>query len=77
MLKDMMSHFELFQPADLDNAFDLLDRFGEDCWTIAGGQDSLDWFKDRSKQPSAVIDLAGIRGSRASGRPPTASRSEP
>ena len=62
MLKDMMSHFELFQPADLDNAFDLLDRFGEDCWTIAGGQDSLDWFKDRSKQPSAVIDLAGIPG---------------
>ena len=62
MLKDMMPHFELFQPADLDNVFDLLDRFGEDCWTIAGGHDSLDWFKDRSKQPSAVIDLAGVPG---------------
>jgi len=60
MLKDMMPHFELFQPADMDNAFELLDRYGEDCWTIAGGHDSLDWFKDRSKQPSAVIDLAGI-----------------
>lgn len=62
MLKDMMPHFELFQPADLANAFDLLDRFGEDCWTIAGGHDSLGWFKDRGKQPSAVIDLAGIPG---------------
>ena len=60
MLKDMMSHFELYQPADVDNAFDLLDRFGAECWTIAGGHDSLAWFKDRGKQPSAVIDLAGI-----------------
>ena len=60
MLNDMMSHFELFQPVDVDNAFDLLDRYGEECWTIAGGHDSLGWFKDRGKQPSAVIDLAGI-----------------
>jgi len=50
----------LFQPVDVDNAFELLDRYGEDCWTIAGGHDSLAWFKDRGKQPSAVIDLAGI-----------------
>ena len=27
MLNDMMSHFELFQPVDVDNAFDLLDRY--------------------------------------------------
>ena len=60
MLNDMMPHFELFQPVDVDNAFELLDRFGEDCWTIAGGHDSLAWFKDRGKQPLAVIDLAGI-----------------
>jgi xanthine dehydrogenase YagS FAD-binding subunit len=60
MLNDMMPHFELFQPVDVDNAFELLDRYGEDCWTIAGGHDSLAWFKDRGKQPSAVIDLAGI-----------------
>ena len=60
MLKDMMSHFDLYQPTDVDNAFDLLDRFGEECWTIAGGHDSLGWFKDRGKTPSAVIDLAGI-----------------
>jgi xanthine dehydrogenase YagS FAD-binding subunit len=26
---------------------------------LAGGQDSLDWFKDRAKRPGAVIDLTG------------------
>ena len=60
MLKDMIGHFELFQPADVDNALDLLGRYGEDGWTLAGGYDSLDWFKDRAKQPVAVIDLEGL-----------------
>lgn len=58
--KDMMPHFELFQPVDVENALNLLDRYGEDSWAIAGGQDSLDWFKDRIKRPLAVIDLKGI-----------------
>jgi len=60
--KDMMPNFELFQPSDLDNAFSLLDRFGDDAWPMAGGQDSLDWFKDRNKRPVAVIDLKGLPG---------------
>ena len=60
MLKDMMPHFELFQPTDVDNALDLLGRFGEDGWRLAGGHDSFNWFKDRGKRPSALIDLAGI-----------------
>ncbi len=60
MKKDMMQSFELFQPRDLDGAVELLDRFGERGWAIAGGYDSLDWFKDRIKTPDAVIDLDGI-----------------
>lgn len=60
MAKDMMSAFELYQPADLDNALDLAKRFGQDGWLLAGGNDSLDWFKDRIKQPKAVIDLSGV-----------------
>lgn len=60
MLRDMMPHYELFQPADIENAVDLLGRFGADGWPLAGGHDSLDWFKDRAKRPAAVIDLAGI-----------------
>lgn len=60
MAKDMMTAFELYQPADLGNALDLAKRFGDDGWLLAGGNDSLDWFKDRIKQPKAVIDLSGV-----------------
>jgi xanthine dehydrogenase YagS FAD-binding subunit len=52
--------FELFQPTDLGNALDLADRFGADAWKVAGGQDSLDWLKDRAKRTQAVIDLNRI-----------------
>jgi xanthine dehydrogenase YagS FAD-binding subunit len=60
MSKDMMPRFELFQPADVAGALGLLDRYGQDAWKLAGGQDSLDWFKDRAKRPKAVVDLGGI-----------------
>lgn len=62
MLKDVMPHFELYQPDSLENALALLDRFGNDGWPLAGGHDSLDWFKDRARQPAAVIDLATVPG---------------
>ena len=61
-MKDMMPAFALFQPATLEDAFGLLDRYGENGWRLAGGQDSFDWFKDRAKQPEAVVDLNGIDG---------------
>ena len=60
MSKDMMPSFELFQPASLDDAFATLDKFGKKAWPIAGGKDSLDWFKDRAKRPEAVVDITGI-----------------
>ena len=55
-----MPHFELIQPSDMDNAFEVLERYGENAWKLAGGQDSYDWFKDRVKRPQAVVDLNGI-----------------
>lgn len=60
MIKDMMPGFELYQPANLENALDLVKRFADDGWKLAGGNDSLDWFKDRVKRPKAVIDLGGL-----------------
>jgi xanthine dehydrogenase YagS FAD-binding subunit len=57
----MMPHFELYQPDTLDNAIDLAKRVGPGAWFLAGGQDSLDWFKDRVKRPTAVIEITGIR----------------
>lgn len=60
MSKDMMAGFELYQPDTIDGAVDLLSRFGDDGWAVAGGNDSFDWFKDRVKRPRYVVDLTGI-----------------
>jgi xanthine dehydrogenase YagS FAD-binding subunit len=64
MLKDMMPHFELYQPDTLEAALDLAARLGEDGWLVGGGQDSFDWLKNRTKRASAVIDLSGIAAMR-------------
>jgi len=60
IIRDMIPAFDLFQPASLDEASDLLRRHGSDAWVLAGGQDSFDWFKDRIKRPAVVVDLGGI-----------------
>jgi xanthine dehydrogenase YagS FAD-binding subunit len=70
MLRDMMPHFDLYQPDSLDTALDLAARLGENGWLVGGGQDSWDWLKNRTKRTSAVIDLSGIaelKGVRESG----------
>jgi xanthine dehydrogenase YagS FAD-binding subunit len=60
MVRDMMPSFELLQPTKLADALSLLDRRGNEIWKMAGGNDSLDWFKDRVKRPKAVMDLGGL-----------------
>ncbi len=60
MFKDMMQGFELHQPSRIDDALALLKEHRKDGWAMAGGNDSLSWFKDRVKRPAAVIDLTGI-----------------
>jgi xanthine dehydrogenase YagS FAD-binding subunit len=56
----MIPSFELFQPTTVDEALELLERYGDRSWVLAGGLDSLDWFKDRIKRPSVVVDLSGL-----------------
>ena len=71
VIRDMIPAFELFQPGGVDEAIGLLDRYGKDAWVLAGGLDSLDWFKDRIKRPAVVVELGaieelrGIRGDRS------------
>ena len=60
VIRDMMPAFELFQPATIDAAVGLLERYGSDAWVMAGGLDSFDWLKDRTKRPSVVVDLSQI-----------------
>lgn len=62
IIRDGMAPFELVQPTRLDGALSLLDRHGVDAWKLAGGNDSLGWFKDRIKRPKVVVDLGGIDG---------------
>ena len=61
IIKDMMPQFDLFQPTQLKDALSLLDSYGKDAWKMAGGYDSLVWFKERIKRPKAVVDLTGIK----------------
>ena len=55
-----MPAFELFQPASIEDAQAVLDRYGADALVWAGGLDSLDWLKDRIRRPQALVDLSGI-----------------
>ncbi|MFM1886832.1 MAG: hypothetical protein RL026_1989 [Pseudomonadota bacterium] len=60
MRRDMMPHFDLYQPDSVASALELAGRLGEDAWYLGGGQDSFDWLKNRTKRAGAVIELAGI-----------------
>lgn len=60
IVRDIMPQFELFQPACVDDALQLLARHGSDAWVLAGGLDSLEWFKDRIKRPKVVVDLSQV-----------------
>ena len=60
MMKDMIPGFELIQPASVEGALNLLEEYGETGWALAGGMDSLGWFKNRGTRPEAVIDLEGL-----------------
>jgi xanthine dehydrogenase YagS FAD-binding subunit len=61
VIRDMMPAFELFQPASIEDTLTLLDRYGSDAWVMAGGLDSFDWLKDRTKRPSVVVDLSQVK----------------
>ena len=61
IIKDMIPNFELYQPTQLNDALALLDKHGKDAWKLAGGNDSLTWFKERAKRPKVVVDLDNIK----------------
>ena len=61
MLRDMMPQFELYQPDHAGERAEPARRSSTSkAWILAGGYDSLDWFKDRAKRPTAVVDIGGI-----------------
>ena len=36
VIRDIMPAFELFQPAKIEDALALLDRYGSEAWVMAG-----------------------------------------
>ena len=60
VIRDVMPAFELFQPANVNDALTLVDRHGSNAWIMAGGLDTFDWLKDRSKRTNVVIDLSQV-----------------
>src|SRR6201995_878792 len=61
VIRDVMPVFELYQPASIDDAIQLLDKHGADALVLAGGLDSMDWLKDRLRKPKVVVDLGQIK----------------
>jgi xanthine dehydrogenase YagS FAD-binding subunit len=60
IIRDVMPAFQLFQPLSIDDAVRLLSTQDRDAWILAGGMDSLDWLKDRSRRPGVVVELSQI-----------------
>ncbi|MFN7981928.1 MAG: FAD binding domain-containing protein [Vicinamibacterales bacterium] len=60
VIRDMMPAFELFQPANIGDAVNLLEQHKADVWVMGGGLDSFDWLKDRTKRTSVVVDLSQV-----------------
>jgi len=61
VIRDIMPVFDLFQPASIDETLNLLDKYGRDAWVMAGGMDTFDWLKDRTKRTQVVVDLSQVK----------------
>jgi xanthine dehydrogenase YagS FAD-binding subunit len=60
MIHDVIPPLQLFQPTTLEEAVDVVEAHGDEAWIIAGGMDSFDWLKDRTKRTDALIDLSQV-----------------
>lgn len=59
-INDVIPPLQLFQPTTLDEAADLTADLGDEAWIMAGGMDSFDWLKDRTKRTEALVDLSQV-----------------
>jgi carbon-monoxide dehydrogenase medium subunit len=56
------ARFEFFAPTSLEEAFSLLDRYGDEAKVVAGGQSLIPMMKLRFAIPAALVDVNGIPG---------------
>jgi xanthine dehydrogenase YagS FAD-binding subunit len=60
IVHDLIPPLQLFQPTTLDEAADLVRDLGDEAWIMAGGMDSFDWLKDRTKRTEALVELSQV-----------------
>ena len=53
--------FEYFNPQSVEEAIDLLDRYGDEAKIIAGGQSLVPMMNFRLARPEILIDINGIK----------------
>src|SRR5262245_2183465 len=56
------ARFEYFAPASVDEALEILERFGDEAKVLAGGQSLIPLMKLRFASPSALVDINRIEG---------------
>jgi xanthine dehydrogenase YagS FAD-binding subunit len=70
VVNDLIPPFQLIQPTTLEEAAESVASYGDEAWIIAGGMDSFDWLKDRTKRTGVVIEISQVeelRGIREAG----------
>lgn len=70
IVNDLIPPFQLIQPSSVEEAAEAAEAYGDKAWIIAGGMDSFDWLKDRTKRTGVVIELSqveALQGIRESG----------
>ncbi|HKE04107.1 MAG TPA: xanthine dehydrogenase family protein subunit M, partial [Blastocatellia bacterium] len=55
------SNFEYFAPTTIEEALKLIDRRGDDCKILSGGQSLIPVLKLRLAAPAAIIDIGRIK----------------
>ena len=56
------ARFEYHAPASVDEALEILDRYGDEAKVLAGGQSLIPLMKLRFASPSALVDINRIEG---------------
>ncbi|GAI28983.1 unnamed protein product, partial [marine sediment metagenome] len=56
----MPIRFEYHAPASLDEAVELLERYGKEAKILAGGTDLIPQIKQRQTEPKHIVNIKGI-----------------
>jgi len=57
----MLPKFDYFAPQTLREAFEILEKHGQDAKLLAGGTDLIVSLRARERRPKSVIDIKGVK----------------